>query len=97
MIIDGRNLKSEELPINKIFHTTVKPLKLIEYLVRLVTPPNGIVLDPFFGTGTTGIACLKQGFRFIGLEIDPIYCRIAEHRLKPYLVQQRLPLEVTDE
>jgi len=73
-----------------IFHTTVKPLKLIEYLVRLVTPPNGIVLDPFFGTGTTGIACLKQGFRFIGIEIDPIYCRIAEHRLKPYVKQKTL-------
>lgn len=73
-----------------IFHTTVKPLKLIEYLVRLVTPPNGIVLDPFFGTGTTGIACLKQGFRFIGIEIDPIYCKIAEHRLKPYVKQKTL-------
>ena len=74
----------------RIFHTTVKPLKLIEYLVRLVTPPNGIVLDPFFGTGTTGIACLKQGFRFIGIEIDPIYCKIAEHRLKPYVKQKTL-------
>jgi len=73
-----------------IFHTTVKPLKLIEYLVRLITPPNGIVLDPFFGTGTTGIACLKQGFRFIGIEIDPIYCKIAEHRLKPYVKQKTL-------
>jgi site-specific DNA-methyltransferase (adenine-specific) len=62
----------------------------MEYLVRLVTPPNGIVLDPFFGTGTTGIACLKQGFRFIGIEIDEIYCKIAEHRLRPYLTQQRL-------
>jgi len=73
-----------------IFHTTVKPLKLIEYLVRLITPPNGIVLDLFFGTGTTGIACLRQGFRFVGIEIDEIYCKIAEHRLKPYLAQQRL-------
>jgi len=73
-----------------IFHTTVKPLKLMEYLVRLVTPPNGIVLDPFFGTGTTGIACLKQGFRFIGIEINVIYCKIAYHRLKPYLSQKTL-------
>jgi len=73
-----------------IFHTTVKPLKLMEYLVRLITPPDGIVLDPFFGTGTTGVACLKRGFRFIGIEIDPIYCKIAEHRLKPHLKQKKL-------
>jgi len=73
-----------------IFHTTVKPLKLMEYLVRLVTPPNGIVLDPFFGSGTTGIACLKQGFKFIGVEIDEMYCKIAAHRLKPHLSQLRL-------
>jgi len=73
-----------------IFHTTVKPLKLIEYLVRLITPPNGIVLDPFLGSGTTAIACRKQGFRFIGIEIDPIYCKIAEHRLKPLQSQKSL-------
>jgi len=73
-----------------LFHTTVKPLKLMEYLVRLVTPPNGVVLDPFLGTGTTAIACLKQGFRFIGIEIETIYCKIAEHRIKPYLKQTRL-------
>jgi len=73
-----------------IFHTTVKPLKLIEYLVRLVTPPNGIVLDPFLGSGTMAIAALKQGFRFIGIEIDEIYCKIAGHRIKPYLAQRSL-------
>jgi site-specific DNA-methyltransferase (adenine-specific) len=72
------------------FHPTIKPLKLIEYLIRLITPPNGIVLDPFFGTGTTGIASLKQGFRFIGIEISEPYVKTAEHRLEPYLAQQRL-------
>jgi hypothetical protein len=75
---------------NVEFHPTIKPLKLIEYLIRLITPPNGIVLDPFFGTGTTGIASLKQGFRFIGIEISEPYVKTAEHRLKPYLAQQRL-------
>jgi len=64
-----------------IFHPTVKPLKLMEYLVRLITPPDGVVLDPFFGTGTTGIACLRQGFKFIGIEIDELYCKIANFRL----------------
>ncbi|MBT9164839.1 MAG: Modification methylase HindIII [candidate division WS2 bacterium] len=49
-------------------HPTVKSLKLLEYLVKLVTPPNGIVLDPFIGSGTTAIACKKLGFDFIGIE-----------------------------
>jgi site-specific DNA-methyltransferase (adenine-specific) len=71
---------------------------LIEYLVRLITPSNGIVLDPFFGTGTTGIVALKQRFRFIGIEISKSYVKIAEHRLKPYLAQQRLTeFEVVEE
>jgi len=74
------------------FHVTVKPLKLKEYLVRLITPPSGVVLDPFFGTGTTGVAALKQGFRFIGIEINEPYAKIAEHRLKPHLAQQRMLL-----
>ncbi len=73
-----------------IYHTTVKPLKLIEWLVRLVTPENGIVLDPFIGSGTTAAACLKNGYKFIGVEIDKYYCKIAEHRIKPYLSQKTL-------
>jgi len=64
-----------------IFHTTVKPLKLMEYLVRLVTPPNGVVLDPFLGTGTTAVAALKQGFKFVGIEINEYYYKIAEFRV----------------
>jgi site-specific DNA-methyltransferase (adenine-specific) len=88
------NHKSHEVE----FHPTIKPLKLIEYLVRLITPPNSIVLDPFFGTGTTGIAAFKQGFRFTGIEISESYVKIAEHRLKPYLAQQRLTeFEVVEE
>ena len=73
-----------------IFHVTVKPLQLIEYLVKLVTPKGGTVLDPFIGSGTTGIACLKQGFNFIGVEIDPVYRKIALHRLQPHLEQKHL-------
>ena len=63
------------------FHPTQKPLELIKYLVRLVTPPNGIVIDPFMGTGTTAVACKYQGFRFIGFDSHEPYVRIANARL----------------
>ena len=62
-------------------HPTVKPLKLMEYLVRLVTPPEGIVVDPFTGSGTTLIAAQGQGFNYIGFELNPEYVQIAEKRL----------------
>jgi len=65
--------------INK--HPTVKPLALMQYLVRLVTPPGGTVLDPFMGSGSTGIACAREGFRFIGMELDPTYYGIACQRI----------------
>jgi len=63
------------------FHPTVKPIKLMSYLVRLVTPPKGIVLDPFIGSGTTGMACLKEGFKFIGIEKETEYVKIAKARI----------------
>jgi len=65
-------------------HPTVKPIKLMEYLVRLVTPPGGVVFDPFTGSGTTGIACALQGFDFIGAEMDPDYCKIARARIEAH-------------
>lgn len=65
----------------KNFHPTVKPIKLMQYLVKMITPPNGIVLDPFCGSGTTGVACKLDGFQFIGLEQDPEYSKIAEARI----------------
>ena len=66
---------------NKNNHPTVKPVALMQYLVRLVTPTKGIVLDPFMGSGTTGIACNLEGFDFIGIEISEEYCKIAQARL----------------
>lgn len=63
-------------------HPTVKPVKLMRYLCRLVTPPGGTVLDPFTGSGTTGIAAIAEGFRFIGIEREREYLRIAKQRLK---------------
>ena len=63
-------------------HTTVKPLSLMKYLVRLVTPPEGTILDPFMGSGTTGIASLTQGFNFIGIEKEKEYYDIALKRME---------------
>ena len=65
-------------------HPTVKPLELMRYLVRLVTPPEGVVLDPFMGSGTTGIASLEQGFKFLGIEKEEDYIKLSEERLKRF-------------
>ena len=62
-------------------HPTVKPLSLMRWLVRLVTPPGGLVLDPFCGSGTTGVACAEEGFPFIGMEINEEYVEIASERI----------------
>ncbi len=66
----------------KNFHPTVKPTALMEYLIKLVTPPNGTVLDPFTGSGSTGKAALLNGFKFIGIELTEEYLPIIEGRLK---------------
>ena len=78
----GEGMFKDRNPIKQNFHPTVKPVKLMQYLVRLVTPPNGKVLDPFCGSGTTGIACKLERFEFVGIEQDAEYCKIAEARIK---------------
>jgi site-specific DNA-methyltransferase (adenine-specific) len=65
-------------------HPTVKPVALMAYLCRLITPPNGIVLDPFMGSGSTGIAAQLEGFRFCGMEMDKDYFKIAEARIENF-------------
>lgn len=62
-------------------HPTVKPTDLMRYLCRLVTPPGGLVLDPFAGSGSTGKAAMLEGFRFVGIEQDADYLEIARKRL----------------
>ncbi len=62
-------------------HPTVKPTDLMRYLCRLVTPPRGIVLDPFSGSGSTGRAAVLEGFRYIGIELNPDYQAIAAARI----------------
>ncbi|MCR6496188.1 site-specific DNA-methyltransferase [Thermomonas sp. S9] len=63
-------------------HPTVKPTDLMRWLCRLVTPPGGLVLDPFCGSGSTGRGAIAEGFRFTGIELDPHYARIAEARIR---------------
>ena len=62
-------------------HPTVKPAALMAYLVRLVTPPGGTVLDPFNGSGSTGIATVQEGFNYIGIELDPDHAELARTRI----------------
>ena len=62
-------------------HPTVKPTALMRYLCRLITPPNGVVLDPYMGSGSTGKAAIREGFGFIGIEIDEDYHKIAKARV----------------
>ena len=63
-------------------HPTVKPTDLMRYLCRLVTPPNGIVLDPFNGSGSTGCAAVLEGFQYIGIEREAEYIAISEKRIQ---------------
>jgi site-specific DNA-methyltransferase (adenine-specific) len=91
-VIEGRDAGQDERAVafkkrptpTKNVHPTVKPVALMSYLVRLVTPPNGIVLDPFMGSGSTGIAAQLEGFRFCGMEMDKDYFKIAEARIENY-------------
>ena len=72
------------LKAKKNTHPTIKPVSLMAYLCRLITPPNGTVLDPFMGSGSTGIAARLEGFSFVGMEMDEDYFKIAEARIDSY-------------
>jgi DNA modification methylase len=77
----GDNPRNRGLQPRGNFHPTVKPVELMRWLVRLVTPPNGVVLDPFMGSGTTGMACRYEHRQFIGIEREADYIAIAERRI----------------
>lgn len=68
-------------PMRANHHPTVKPIALMRYLVRMVTPPDGVVLDPFMGSGSTGCAAMVEGMRFVGIDITPEYVEIARKRI----------------
>ena len=70
--------------VTKNTHPTLKPVQLMAYLCRLVTPVGGIVLDPFMGSGSTGISACLEGFRFVGMEMNEEYFTIASARIEAY-------------
>ena len=80
----SKSERSAGLTQNENFHPTVKPVDLMRYLCRLITPPNGTVLDPFMGSGSTGIGAILEGFDFIGIEMEEEYLKIAEIRIKAW-------------
>jgi len=75
-------------------HPTVKPITLMRYLVRLITPPGGTVLDPFCGSGTTGCAAVLEGFNFLGMDMTPEYAEIAKARIAYWSQHLDTPLKV---
>ena len=78
---ERRTQRSEEVGNN---HPTVKPVELMKYLIKLVTPKGGIVLDPFNGSGSTGMAAVELGHEYIGCELDPNYVEIAKKRIEAW-------------
>ena len=85
-VSDGRaktadNAYQRGKTVRNNFHPTVKPTELMAYLCRLVTPPGGTVLDPFMGSGSTGKACMREGFAFIGIDQSAEYVDIARARI----------------
>lgn len=81
----------EHIQTQKNVHPTVKPTDLMRYLCRLVTPPGGVVLDPFTGSGSTGKAAVLEGFSFIGCELSPEYAEIANARIEAALNEKPEP------
>lgn len=93
---DYRRGDTEPVTGRKNFHPTVKPTDLMRQLVRLVTPPGGVVLDPFTGSGSTGKAAILEGFRFIGVELTEEYLPIIEGRLR-YAMEQRKEIQASED
>jgi len=84
-VIDSKRVKQTN-------HPTEKPVDLIELFLQVSTQPNDIVLDPFMGSGTTGVACAQLGRRFLGCEISPEYFTIAQKRIAAAYAQTLMPL-----
>lgn len=85
---EGTNRSSQN------FHPTVKPIDLMRYLVRLVTPKGGVCLDPFSGSGSTLIACKLELFNYIGIDMNEYYCKITEARLNAWNPEKYIKQEL---
>ena len=95
--VDGSMLTgsgNERKTVYRNTHPTVKPIDLMAWLVRLVTPPQGTVLDPFAGSGSTLVAAKREGFGFVGVELTDEYIPIIEARAG--VVVYREPTEATE-
>ncbi len=93
IITNGRNKRTVWRVTTKPYkeaHFATYPKELIEPMIKAGCPINGLVLDPFFGSGTTGLVALEQNKKFIGIELNPKYIDIANKRLKPILEQTKL-------
>lgn len=77
-----RNLGFDKISEKQNFHPTVKPLSLMRYLVRLVTPKNGVILDPFMGSCTTGMSAILENFNFVGIEKEKEYFELSQKRIE---------------
>jgi DNA modification methylase len=91
--VGGDNPRNRTNNAKQNFHPTVKPIALMRYLVRLVTPPNGKVLDPFAGSGTTLVACVLEGFESVGMEMTADYLPIIQGRVAWAEQQVLLPID----
>lgn len=89
--VGGNGIKYQVSP-TKNPHPTVKPITLMRYLCKLITPPGGIVVDPFMGSGSTGCAAVLEGFNFIGMDLDPEYVDIAQRRIAYWSSRVQLEL-----
>jgi site-specific DNA-methyltransferase (adenine-specific) len=74
----------------RVGHPTQKPLRVMEWSMETAkVPTDGTILDPFMGSGTTGVACVKTGRKFIGIELDPAYCEIAKQRIEKAIAERK--------
>jgi site-specific DNA-methyltransferase (adenine-specific) len=96
-LVDGQRLGGDGSPIRtpmrQNHHPTVKPIALMRWLVRLVTPPGGLILDPFAGSGSTGCAAALEGFQFVGIEQSEEYAAIAERRIAYWAANGNRPVK----
>jgi len=91
---DARQFNPNEGKIGSFNHPCPKPISVMKWLVERCSLDNWTILDPFMGSGTTGVACVQTGRNFIGIEIDPTYFAIAEKRIAEAQMQPRLEVTV---